>query len=170
MNSERSSLLEAGLFSRAAWIHSGRPAVNRGAAMLRAVALLIFAVVSTGAGAAWVVVGKTESSTLYADPYMPQQGDLVTMWNMSDLNASKVFTPGGPTFSAIIRQEEFNCREERMRTVYLEFNTRNMGRGDAVHFKSWPSEWTPVGPAPAGSGPRPTDRLYFEIACRKPGR
>lgn len=135
--------------------------------MRKPIVSLLLAVVSSSAAAGWDVVGKTEVSTLYADRFMPQFGDVVRMWNMSDLSASKIFTPGGPTFSSLIRQEEFNCKEERMRTLYAEFNSRNMGRGDVVYSTSTRSAWTPVGPGPADRGPRPTDRLFFEIACRR---
>ena len=138
---------------------------------MRKAIVLLLSVVSTSAAAGWVMVGKTEISTIYADSFMPQQGDVVNTWNLSDFNASKVFISGGPTFSSIIRQEEFNCKEERMRTVYLEFNTRNMGRGDDIYSRGTPGgtigAWTQVGPSPGDSGPRPTDRLLFDIACRK---
>ena len=135
------------------------------------VMLLLAALSSTAAAADWALVGKTDVSDLYANPYMPRQGDVVSMWNLSDFHASKRFSTSGPTFSAIIRQEEFHCKEERMRTLYLEFNTRNMGRGDVVYSRGTPGgttgEWTRVGPSPGASGPRPTDRHYFEIACTK---
>lgn len=136
--------------------------------MRKAIVGLVLALVSNSAAAAWVLVGKTESSTLYAEAFMPREGDVAKMWNLSDLNASRTFNPPGPTYSSVIRQEEFNCKEERMRTLYLEFNTKNMGAGDAVFSRQTPTAWTPVGPRPAeGRGPRPTDRLYFEIACAK---
>ena len=139
--------------------------------MRNAIVLLLLAVMSTSAAAGWVVAGKTEVSTIYVDRFMPQQGDVINMWNLSDFNASKVFTIGGPTFSSIIRQEEFNCKEERMRTVYLEFNTRNMGRGDVIYSRGTPGgtigAWTHVGPGSGDSGARSTDRLLFDIACRK---
>jgi hypothetical protein len=138
------------------------------AAMRKALVMLLLTVFSGSAAAAWILVGKTESSMLYAEAFMPQEGDVVKMWNLSDLNASRIFTYGGPTYSSVIRQEEFHCKDERMRTLYLEFNTRNMGRGDAVFSRQTPTGWTPVGPRPVdSSGLRPTDRLYFEIACRK---
>jgi len=135
----------------------------------KAIVMLLLTVVSGSATAAWVLVGKTEISTLYADPFRPQQGDMVRMWSLSDFNVSHIFnaTSGGPTYSSLIRQEEFNCKEERMRTLYFEFKTRNMGGGDVVYSNSTRSGWTQVGPAPEGSGPRPTDRLFFEVACRK---
>ena len=139
-----------------------------GEAVRKTIFTLLLALASTGAMAAWVLVGKTEVSTLYAEAYMPREGDVVTMWNLSDLNASRTFNPPGPTYSSVIRQEQFNCKEERMRTLYLEFNTRNMGRGDPVYTRQTTTGWTPVGPAPSQAGaPRPTDRLYFEIACTK---
>ena len=144
------------------------PVAKRGVAVRKAIVGLVLALVSNSAAAGWVLVGKTESSTLYAEAFMPREGDVVKMWNLSDLNASRTFNPPGPTYSSVIRQEEFNCREERMRTLYLEFNTKNMGAGDAVFSRQTPTAWTPVGPRPAeGRGPRPTDRLYFEIACAK---
>lgn len=136
--------------------------------MRKAIVMLLLAVVSNGAAAAWVLVGKTETSTLYAEAFMPRSGDVVTMWNLSDLNASRNFNPPGPTYSSVIRQEEYNCKEERMRTLYLEFNTKNMGAGDPVYSRQTATAWTPVGPRPPeGGGPRPTDRLYFEVACTK---
>ena len=136
--------------------------------MRKVIVMLLLAVVSNNAAAAWVLVGKTEVSTLYAEAFMPREGDLVKMWNLSDLRASRTFNPPGPTYSSVIRQEEFNCKEERMRTFYLEFNTRNMGAGDVVFSRQTATAWTPVGPRPVeGGGTRPTDRLYFEIACAK---
>jgi hypothetical protein len=138
-------------------------------AVRKLMAMLLLAAASAPAAAAWVLVGKTEVSNLYAEPFMPREGDLVKMWNLSDLFASRNFSPPGPTYSSVIRQEEFNCKEERMRTLYLEFNTRNMGRGDVVYSRQTATAWTPVAPRPPeGSGARPTDRLYFEIACVKP--
>ena len=140
-----------------------------GGCLRKAIVMLLLTVVSGSATAAWVLVGKTEISTLYAEPSMPQQGDVVKMWNLSDFNVSHIFnaTSGGPTYSSLIRQEEFNCKEERMRTLYLEFNTRNMGGGNVVYSNSTRSGWTQVGPAPEDSASRSTGRLFFELACRK---
>jgi hypothetical protein len=135
-------------------------------AVRKAVLMMLLALVSGSAAAKWEVVGRTERSTLYADAFRPQQGDLVRMWTLSDLTRSQAFTDG-KTFSSVVRQEEFNCVEDRMRTLYLEFNANNMGLGDAIYSTSTRSVWAVVGPRPADGELRSTDRLFFEIACRK---
>jgi hypothetical protein len=135
-------------------------------AMRKAIAMMLLALASGNAAARWDAVGQTELSTLYADAFRPQQGDLVRMWTLSDLNKPQPFADG-KTVSSVVRQEEFNCAEERMRTLYLEFNDNNMGLGDAVYSTGKRTVWAAVSPSPAASGPRSTDRLFFELACRK---
>jgi len=48
---------------------------------------------------------------------------------------------------SIKRQEEYDCKEEKKRLLYLVFHSENMGKGDIVFTIDTPSKWTPIVPA-----------------------
>jgi hypothetical protein len=55
---------------------------------------------------------------------------------------------------------EYDCKEERLRTIYYSDHSGNMARGKSVYSDDDPTKWSPV--------PRATvQEDLWEIACGK---
>ena len=118
---------------------------------------MLLAVVSSSAAAEWIQVDFDGNVTAYADlSSIRKEGDKVKMWNLIDY---KTVRAGNP-YMSIRGQSEFDCRRERMRSLFLSFYSRNMGRGHVVDSDDDPARWRRVAP---GS----IDDSLWQIACGK---
>jgi hypothetical protein len=128
--------------------------------MHKAFLMMLLAVVSSSALAEWVVVGVHDTSTLYADrASIHGAGNRVKMWALLDFKTAQQDSanPRNGYLSEIARFE-YNCKEQRARTLYYSWHSRHMGRGKVVSSDSDPSKWEPVLP---GS----EDEILREFAC-----
>lgn len=128
-------------------------------AVRKANLMMLLAVVSSSAAAEWVEVGSSETSTLYADPTtIRRAGNLVKMWNLID-SKTPMKLRGMPYLSSRV-QQQYDCKEEQWRAVYLSFFAGNMGNGPLLFDNSDPDKWSPV---PPGGG----HEILWKIACAK---
>jgi len=118
--------------------------------------LIIFLLLSSGpAYAEWVLVTGDESgTTVYIDPSTIRRKDaLVNLWTLYDSKTVETVTEG--SFLSIKRQKEYDCVEERSRTLAETLFSGNMGKGKVVG-KMVPintderSKWLPVQPGSIG--------------------
>jgi hypothetical protein len=122
--------------------------------------LLLLAVASNSAAAAWVEVSDDEADTFYADPAtIRKAGNMVKMWTLIDFKTVQVIGKG-KSYLSMRRKAEYDCKEEQARTVYLSWHPGNMSGGDAVHSDADPGKWRPV---PPGS----VTEILWKIACGK---
>jgi len=123
---------------------------------LALVALL--AVASSGAIAEWVEVGRTDTSTFYADPATIRRvGNMVKMWHLNDFGAAEVVEKSAPAMSGKV-QSEYDCREVRWRTLLLTLHSGNMGRGEIVHSATGSGKWSKILPSTGG-------QMLWNSAC-----
>lgn len=132
------------------------PVTNNGGAMRKAILMMLLAGVSSSAAAEWVKVKSGETITTYADPAtIRREGNMVEMWTLSDYKA-----PDSLQYMSRVYQHEYDCKEERIRVLYMAFHTGNMGGGATDVVLSHPTDWTPV---PPGS----TNEVLWKFACGK---
>src|ERR1700694_761304 len=106
--------------------------------MCKAILLLLLAFVSHGAAAEWVQVGANETNTSYADPAtIGKEGAIVKMWDLRDFKTVQARPYGMPYLSQKMRRE-YDCTEQRARTIELLHYSENMGQGDITHSDSEP--------------------------------
>ena len=115
---------------------------------------------SEPAYAEWVQIDKTgDGMTTYADPdTIRRKGDLVKVWQLSDFKT--IQTVGTQSHLSFKRQSEYDCIEERTRTLAITFFSGNMGHGNVVINNSDEARWVPVAPGSVG-------QALWEYACEK---
>jgi hypothetical protein len=136
--------------------------------MRKAILLMILAVVSSNAAAEWVEVTSTDEKTFYAEPATSRKkGNMVKMWELVDVKPSgftksmQVFSESNDEFSMSTREkEEFDCKKEQTRTLYISTHSGNMGEGELISRSSNPGKW---GPIVANS----IDESLWKFACGK---
>jgi len=96
----------------------------------------------SSAAAEWVKVGGDEDVTVYANPAsIRKAGHMVKTWLLSDYK-----TPDVLQYLSRKYQHEYDCKEERFRTLYMAFHTGSMGEGTFDVMISEPVSWMPVPP------------------------
>ena len=124
--------------------------------------LIIFLLLSSGpAYAEWVLVTGDESgTTVYIDPSTIRRKDaLVNLWTLYDSKTVETVTEG--SFLSIKRQKEYDCVEERSRTLAEMLFSGNMGKGKVVLINTDErSKWQPVQPGSIA-------QMLWKLACGK---
>ena len=84
---------------------------------------------------------------------------MAKIWTLLDFKAASVSASGKP-FMSLMAQDEYDCKEERSRNLFISWYSRNMGRGEVVYVHPDHGKWMPI---PPGS----TAKVFQKIACRK---
>jgi hypothetical protein len=122
---------------------------------------LILAVVSTSAMAEWVEVGSSVEYgiTLYVEPItISKSENMVKMMRLTDFKT--VQENAGKQYMSTKKQHEYDCKKERVRTLWSTFYSKNMGDGDVIADVEGTHKWTPVAPDSVGEA-------HLELACGK---
>jgi hypothetical protein len=120
--------------------------------MRKLVLMLLLAVVSNHAMAELKEIGGYGGLTIYTDPSnINKEDNIVRMWNVYNYYTAQ-HGPGGRMYSSIEQQEEFDCGEKKMRTLYFSYRSGNMGEGEPVYSKSYSNDirWDPIEPDSKG--------------------
>ena len=118
-----------------------------------------------GRGAEWVEVSSDNTDTIYyANPTtIRKAGNMVKIWELYDLKTAQKSSEG-TSYLSMKMQSEYDCKEERQRTLFISHYSKNMGRGEAVFSFSYTdsniNSWTPVSPGSVGEG-------LWKFACGK---
>jgi len=124
--------------------------------------LITLLLVSSGpANAEWVSIdaNNQRGRTVYTDPdTIRLKGDVVTMWSLNDYRTRQ--TMGSTSYLSSKVQTEYDCAEERIRTLASTFFSGNMGSGDVVYSIAKEGEWQLLEPGSLGQS-------EWEIACDK---
>jgi hypothetical protein len=117
--------------------------------MHRTILVMMLAAMSNSAMAEWVVITdrKADSLTVYADPTtILKTGNKVKMWSLWDFIQTQVST-NDDKYQSIMAQEEYDCKEDQRRTLFLIYRAENMGEGTTVVSYNRPhSDWEPAPP------------------------
>ena len=123
-------------------------------------ALLMFA--CSAAHAEWVEVSKSDDglNTNYVDPTSVKRvGELVKMWIMSDYKTIHSFD--GINYLSTVHQDEFDCKNELGRVLYVAFYSSAMASGYSTKNINQPhSQWKPI-------APNSIRKSLLEYACSK---
>lgn len=127
----------------------------------KAVIVAMLAVVSGSAVAEWVEITRTDSETIYINPATVRKtGDVVKLWVLVDFRKAKSFDESKAYLSEQM-QTEYDCKEERRRTLYFIQHSKNLGAGEVVYSgTSLNKDWNPVAPGSLGE-------TAWKFACGK---
>ena len=124
--------------------------------MKKTILMLMLAAMSSGAMAEWVRIGVTDNMTMYVDPYsIRQNNNLRRVWDLQDL---KRRAPNGEMSRRGLM--EFDCKEERMRTIHVSMLSGPMASGEVISSIDSPSDWRYIPPETVGAS-------VLEFVCRK---
>jgi hypothetical protein len=127
------------------------------------VLLLVGLLVFTEARADWVKLYDRGNYGIYVDVNtIRREGNLAKMWYLSDLHKADT-TANGKQYKSTKMQDEYDCKEELHRTLYLSAHSENMGTGDTISVVSNPQidkNWSPV-------PPKSVAKDMWNIACGK---
>lgn len=101
---------------------------------------------------------SSDKATYYGDrDTIRKNGDRVKMWNLVDFKS--VQNDGSDKqFLSTKMLTEFDCQEEKYRSLALIFHSENMGAGKVVYSNSDPQKWEPV-------SPRSMSEVMLKFAC-----
>jgi hypothetical protein len=107
----------------------------------------------------WVEAGTSadDDVTMFANrETIRKQGHNVKMWSLSDLKSPKLL--GGKPHLSYKEQIEYDCGEERTRTLATSYHSGHMGQGSVIFSDSEPGKWETVFPDSLGE-------VLYAIAC-----
>jgi len=120
---------------------------------------LMLLVTAGAASAEWTIAGGNDQFVQYVDrATIRRNGNLVKMWVLSDLKT--VQTDAGDSYLSSKAQQEYDCKEEKSRTLAFTWLSGQMGNGKVVYANSDPRKWSPIQP---GS----VRETQWKIACGK---
>ena len=112
--------------------------------IILAMLALLTTLVSTSAMAEWVRVHGNDKVTVYAAPStMRKKLHVVRIMTLFDFRAENVLADGNQYLS-IMREAEFNCRENQQRMISYSIHSGRMGKGKVLDSDSEPQDWKPV--------------------------
>ena len=105
----------------------------------------------------WRRIMGNETVITYIDSAtIRRSGDIVKMWLLLDRKTAGV--SHGKAYLSQKSQEEFDCREERNRTLYLTLHSGNMGADEVVYKNPDPEKWMPI-------PPQSVIEILWKVAC-----
>ena len=109
----------------------------------------------------WVIVGSDKTDTSYANPStIRKKGSMVTMWSLDDFKRADVFDKTVRPRMSAMYQTEYDCDEERLRSLSSSSYSENMGKGQVVFSNPDLGEWIALPPHSRGRG-------LWMVACGK---
>lgn len=119
----------------------------------------LLAVACGHALAEWTSLGDVGNAELFVDKTtIVRSGDKATMWSIYALKAPA--SAGGASYVSLKRQDEFDCKESRMRPLQIAAYPQPMAEGTPVANEKSTAGWT--APAPQSIGAK-----LLEVACAK---
>ncbi len=124
--------------------------------------LITLLVLSSGpAYAEWELLYRHDDrgETMYVDTdTIRRKGDVVKWWELYDHKT--VQTDAGHSYLSSKVQREYDCAEERNRTLAYTWFSGHMGSGTVVYNSSNKGKWAPVAPGSVG-------QALWKAACNK---
>lgn len=111
--------------------------------MRKAMLTMLLAGLSSSAAASWVLVGRNDITSAYADAAsIRRTGDLVRMWDMFDLKTVRHLDR--KPYLSMKREVEYDCKQERSRLLFISGHSKNMAQGDIIYTAAEPQDWEPI--------------------------
>ncbi len=131
--------------------------------MRYAVIMIPLLLLSSGpAHAEWVLIDKTDDgmSTYVDTATIRRKGELVKMWIMYDFKNVQTDAFAFGPYLSLKGQSEFDCIEERGRSIAQTLFSGNTGKGEVIFTDVTKQAWRPAAPESIG-------RMLWKVACGK---
>lgn len=105
---------------------------------------LVFSVIGNDATADWEKVYNSDKLVAFADPAtMRRKGNIVKIWSLFDFKAENTYSDGS-IYMSVMRETEFNCKDNLQRMVSYSVHSGKMGKGRLVDSGASPQDWKTV--------------------------
>lgn len=106
--------------------------------------MALLGIMSTNAAADWVRVYSNDKLVAFADSSsIRKKGNILKVLSLFDFKAENVLTDG-ESYNSIIRETEFNCKDNQQRMISFSIHSGKMGKGKMLESGSDPQDWKPV--------------------------
>lgn len=110
--------------------------------MQRVLLLVLLAMVSSNATAAWIKVNENTEFTTYGDPStIRKKGHLASMQSMFDFKTVQTLLANSEKYASTKQTGAYDCRDERTRTLTSTLYSKTMAKGREVHRYKLQLEW-----------------------------
>ena len=100
--------------------------------MRRVLLALVISLLAGSAQAEWLSLGRTDSFRIYIDQKPTQKnGDLVQIWQIMDFTSAQ-WVDAQTVVGSIKNLIEYDCKQPRFRTLFVEAYSEQMGDGRLV--------------------------------------
>lgn len=130
--------------------------------MRKAFLMMLLAVASTSAAAAWFDIGSDKTTTVYADPAtIRREGNIAQMWHLLDFKTARI-APGPKRYRYLSSKShnEYDCDVQLTRVLLRSWYSGHMGKGYVVYRSHKHGRWEPVPPESAAE-------LLWRTACEQ---
>lgn len=120
--------------------------------MRKVILMLLLVCVSRNAMAEWVQIGGYGGLSIYTDlSNIHKEDNIVSMWNLYNYRMAQRGEEG-KMYLSVEEQQEFDCKEKQMRSLYYSYHPGNMGEGESVYSNSLSNNirWDPIEPNSTG--------------------
>jgi len=116
-------------------------------AVRRFLPFLLLTLAAGGAQAEWLAIGRTENFRVYLEQQsLERNGEFVLTIQLMDFVTAQ-WVDAQTVVSSIITRVEYDCTQPRLRTLFLEAFTEQMGAGRRLSAEKIPNpEWEAVKP------------------------
>jgi len=116
-------------------------------AMQRILPLLLLSLFAGSAQAEWLAIGRNENFRVYLEQQsLERNGEFVLTIQLMDFVTAQ-WVDAQTVVSSIITRVEYDCTQPRLRTLFLEAFTEQMGAGRRLSAEKIPNpEWEAVKP------------------------
>jgi hypothetical protein len=128
--------------------------------MSKILLMILLIVISDGAIAVnWLQIADNDHLTVFFDTESSRvKGSHIKMWTLINYKTIKTYKPIGKEYLSLKTQDEYDCEEERSRTLYSVWYSEHFGKGEVVYSSLSQQEWQPVIPGSFGE-------TGLKIAC-----
>ena len=111
---------------------------------------LMLLMTATAASAEWILVGDNDEFIQYVDrTTIRRNGNLVKIWGLRDFKTVQK-AADGQSYLSSKTQEEYDCKEEKVRMLAFTVYDGKMGNGKVVESVYDATRWIPIAPESIG--------------------
>ena len=108
---------------------------------------MFYGAISGSVMADWDKVYSNDKLIVFADPSsIRRKGNIVKLLTLFDFKAENTYSDGS-LYMSIMRETEFNCKDNLQRMVSYSIHSGKMGKGRLVDSGASPQDWKPVSKA-----------------------
>jgi len=111
----------------------------------------MLATMAGAANAEWIKTVSNDDLDIYVDPStVHRAGNKAKVWELYNYDSSQ--EANGKRYLSLKIQNEYDCKEPRLRSLAGVGYTRKMGEGDVRFTDNEPEKWAPIVPGTMGEG------------------